>query len=242
MHIGSSAVAAGDSHVAVTPQNIARTRLADGYHSSSTSHLSLALMRQFNAKLTICPRDQAGAVERIRSLGAPNVRATDTRASVGIRSAVVSRRATAARIDDGAPTAAAASATTLVAALIAATALVAAIVASAALVATAVTAGSRSCSFRLCLRLGSRCGSGRSLLLLKQGTRLFVEGVHKVGGVLHLDLNLVVNLFAFRGLLGSDLLLAGKFVFGSLKLLTSRFGLVNQIGVVALIWFSSSQF
>ena len=51
---------------------------------------------------------------------------------------------------------------------------------------------------------------------------------------MHLDLNLVVNLFAFRGLLGSDLLLAGKFVFGGLKLLTSRFGLDNQIGVVGI--------
>ena len=186
----SSAVAAGNSHVAVTPQNIARTRLADGYHSSSTSHLSLALMRQFNAKLTICPRDQAGAVERIRSLGAPNVRATDTRASVGIRGAIVSRGAAAARIDDGASAATVAAATVAAAALVAAiiaAALVAAIVASAALVAAAVTAGSCSCSLRLCLCLGSRCGSGRSLLLLRQGTRLFVEGIHKVGGVLHSD-------------------------------------------------------
>ena len=184
-------------------------------------------MRQFNAKLTICPRDQAGAVERIRSLGAPNVRATDTRASVGIRGAIVSRGAAAARIDDGA------SAATVAAAIIAA-ALVAAIVASAALVAAAVTAGSCSCSLRLCLCLGSRCGSGRSLLLLKQGTRLFVEGIHKVGGVLHLDLNLIVDLLAFRSLLGSDLLLTRKFVFSRLKLLASGLGLVDQISVVGV--------
>ena len=70
--------------------------------------------------------------------------------------------------------------------------------------------------------------------MLKKGTCLFVKGIHKVGGVLHLDLNLIVDLLAFRGLLGSDLLLTGKLVFSCLKLLTSGLGLVDQIGVVSV--------
>ena len=78
MHIRGSAVAAGDSHVTVTPQNVARTCLADGYHSGSASHLRLALVRQLDAKLTIRPRDQTGAIESIRPLGTPFIGTADT--------------------------------------------------------------------------------------------------------------------------------------------------------------------
>ena len=51
---------------------------------------------------------------------------------------------------------------------------------------------------------------------------------------MHLDLNLIVDLLAFRSLLGSDLLLTRKFVFSRLKLLASGLGLVDQISVVGV--------
>ena len=138
MHVRGSAVAAGDSHVTVTPQNVARTRLADRHYASSTCHLRLALVRQLDAKLTICPRDQTGAIERIRSLGAPYIRATDTRASIRIRSTVVAGRTAAARINDGASAAAPAAATASASAAVA-TALVIAV--AAIIAASAVAAG-----------------------------------------------------------------------------------------------------
>ena len=220
MHVVRAARAHRDADVAVAPQDVARSRLGNRADVARRRVLRLALVRQRDAHLAIRPRDQTGAVERVGTLGTPDVGAADAAHGVAHDRVVGADRT--ARVHDGPAATAAGGAATAAAGRAAA--------------ATGVAGVRRGLRLTLALGLGGsfrrRCGSRCGLLLLEELLGLGVEGADQLGGLIDLGLDLALDLLGFFGLGRGDLLLAGVLVLGGLKLFAQGLRLVDHVGVV----------